>query len=153
MRLSFKPLRTVTDPSGRQWELYLTKTVLPEWREGGYNSLVDDPEPFLGILNLPLMLIGFLWSSVLSPALRFLLLYPYALVKGRRSRAARIEAVCFSSFEPTMTHTWTTTADQAESVLSTVALALEEGRIAEPVGSVYAIPARERTSSPPDLAE
>jgi hypothetical protein len=153
MRLPFKPVCTVTDPSGRQWELYLTKTALPEWREGGYNSLVDDPEPFLGILNIPLMLIGFLWSSILSPALRFLLLYPYALVKGRRSRAARVEAICFSTWDGTMTHTWTTTADQAESVLHTVALALEEGRIAEPVGAVYAIPASERTSSLPDLTE
>jgi len=151
MRLPFKPVCTVTDPGGRQWELYLTKTVVPEWREGGYNSLLDDPEPMLGILNIPLMLIGFAWSSILSPVLRFLFLYPFALVKGRRSRAARIEAICFSAGEGTLTHTWTTTADQAESVLHTVALALEEGRIAQPVGAVYTIPASERRSSLPDL--
>ena len=87
------------------------------------------------------MLLGFLWSSVLSPLLRFVLLYPYALLKGRRSRAARVEAICYSYCgRRTMTHTWTTTADQADSVLGTVALALEDGKIAAPVGAVYLVP-------------
>jgi hypothetical protein len=144
MRLPFQPVRTVTDPNGRQWELYLTKTVVPEWSEGGYNSLVDDPQPLLGILSLPLMLLGFLWSSILSPLLRFVLLYPYALLKGRRSRAARVEAICYSYSAGTMRHTWTTTADQAGSVLATVAIALEDGKIAAPVGAVYVIPGWDR---------
>ncbi|HEY4347292.1 MAG TPA: hypothetical protein VGM80_06850 [Gaiellaceae bacterium] len=141
MRLPFRPVRKVKDPDGREWELYVTKTVLPEWKEGSsdgdaFDALGPAAAP-LWILVIPLMLLGVIWSAILSPLLRFVCLYPFALIKGRRSRAARVEAVCFSSAYGIETRRWTTTADQADSVLATIAIAIEEGRPPQLVGAVY----------------
>jgi hypothetical protein len=139
--MPFRAVRKVTDPAGTEWELYVSRYVLPEWRQGDYNSWVDEgpietPQfaPLM-LMQVPFMLLGFLWSAVISPLLRFVFLFPYAFVKGRRSRTARIEAICFG-VEPE-TRVWTTTLDQLDSVLDTVALGLEEGRVAQPRGAVY----------------
>jgi hypothetical protein len=134
----FGPDRVVTDPAGRRWELYMSKVVPPEW-SGGYDSM-EDPFPlpgFAGLAQIPFVLVATLWSAVISPLLRFLFLYPVALTKGIRSRSARIEAICFSSEFGIETRTWTTTADQAKSVLATIATGLEEGQVAQPAGAVY----------------
>ena len=138
MRRPFRPARTVTDPHGREWELYITRGVLPAWKEGGYNSWIDDASPAdsVGfIAELPLALVGFLWSSVLQPLLRAAFLTPFAIVRGRRSYAARVEAICF--FPAQETRTWTTTVDQADSVLNQIALGIEEGKVVQPIGAVY----------------
>jgi hypothetical protein len=78
---------------------------------------------------------GFLWSSLVSPLLRFVFLMPVAYVKGRRSHAMRIEAVSYDGRQET--RLWTTTSDMADSVFNQIALGLEEGRLVVPVGSVY----------------
>jgi hypothetical protein len=135
----FGPDRVVTGPDGRRWELYVSKVVLPEWAGG--SSPLEDPLLIPGppmLLQIPIMFLGFLWSAVVSPLLRFLFLYPVALTKGIHSRAARIEAICFQSEFGIETRTWTTTADQAKSVLATIASGLEEGETAQPAGAVYA---------------
>ncbi len=147
MRRPFRPLRTVTDPEGDQWELYLSRIPVPGWREGGYNSFLDSMGPEmlatpltaeLMLLELPFAFVGFVWSSLVVPALRLMCMTPYAVYKGRRSHAARIEAICFAySGGGCETRTWMTTIDQAESVLAEVAQGLEQGRIAQPLGAVY----------------
>ena len=133
-----RAVRTVTDPSGQQWELYVSRVALPAWRQGGYNGWLDDPGPGDGrafLLELPFALVGFVWSGLVWPALRFLCLFPGAVVKGRRSHAARIEAV--SIYPEEETRLWTTTTDMVDSVLNQIALGLEEGRVVQPVGAVY----------------
>ena len=134
----FRPARQVTDPQGQEWELYVSRVAPPAWKEGGYNSLVDSPPILPGpliLLDLPLAFLGFLWSSILMPFLRFVLLTPFAVVKGRRSHSARIEAMCF--YPEPETRTWTTTPDQVESVLDEIVLGLQEGKIVQPTGAVY----------------
>jgi len=128
----------VTDPSGQEWELYVSRVALPEWKDGAYDSWNDDPMPFEGpafILEIPLMLVGFVWSSILVPLLRLIFLTPFAVVRGRRSHAARIDAICF--FPSQETRTWTTTLDQVDSVLNQIALGIEEGKVVQPIGAVY----------------
>jgi hypothetical protein len=147
MRRPFRPLRTVTDPEGDLWELYVSRIAAPDWREGGYNPWVDglggDPPSNpataeLMLLELPFAFVGFLWSSIVVPALRLLFLTPIAAVRGRRSHAARILAVCVAySGGGRETRTWTTTIDQVESVLNEIANGLEVGKIVQPIGAVY----------------
>jgi hypothetical protein len=69
------------------------------------------------------------------PLLRLILLMPFALVKGRRSHAARIEAMCFTP--PPETRTWTITVDQIDSVLEEIVQGLAQGKVVQPVGAVY----------------
>jgi hypothetical protein len=134
----FRPARKVTDPQGQEWELYVSRVVLPSWKQGGYNGLVDNSSPADGelfLLEIPFALAGFLWSSILLPLTRFLFLTPFAIVRGRRSKAARIEAICL--YPEPETRTWTTTVDQANSVLNQIALGLEEGKVVQPIGAAY----------------
>jgi hypothetical protein len=147
MRRPFRPLRTVIDPEGDRWELYVSRIPVTGWKEGDYNPWLDSMGPEmlatpltaeLMLLELPFALVGFFWSSLVVPALRLAFLTPYAVFKGRRSHAARVEAICFVySGGGCETRTWMTTVDQAESVLGEVAHGLEEGRIAQPAGAVY----------------
>jgi hypothetical protein len=138
MRRPFRPARKVIDPQGQEWELYVSRVVLPGWKEGGYNGLVDNSSPGDGeafLLEIPFALVGFLWSSILLPLLRFLCFTPFAIIRGRRSKSARIEAMCL--YPEPETRTWTTTCDQANSVLNQIALGLEEGKVVQPIGAFY----------------
>ena len=144
MKLPFRPARRVTDPAGQEWELYVSRVVLPAWREGGYNAMVDGPAIDSGatamgselmLLDLPFAFVGFLWSSILVPLLRLIFLMPFALVKGRGSHAARIQAMCFAP--PPETRTWTTTIDQVDSVLEEIVQGLAQGKVVQPAGAVY----------------
>src|SRR5437764_1181465 len=91
----FRAATTVTSPSGDYWELYVSKTALPAWR----GSDADDIGPGVlgatdvGLLAIPLMLLSALWANLLLPLMRALVLLPVTVVRGRRSRAVRIEAV------------------------------------------------------------
>ena len=90
MQRPFHPVRKVTDPSGYEWELYVSRGALPACKDG-YNSWLDEASPGDGpsvLLQIPFAIAGFLWSSVLSPMLRFVVLLPFAMIKGRRSGAS-----------------------------------------------------------------
>ncbi len=134
----FRPARTVTGPSGDYWELYVSKTALPAWKQGRYGDHeFSGCGPFgnLGPIELPFALASFLWSSILLPLLRFVVVLPVAVLRGRRSRAIRIEAVCpFPAREVLL---WTTTEGQVESVLDEIVAGLAEGKVVQPVGAVY----------------
>ena len=132
----FRPARTVTGPHGDYWELYVSKTALPAWREGkpgGFEYGVGDPRGDL--LELPFMLVGALWGMVIAPLLRFVALLPVSVVRGRRSRAVRIEAV--SAFPQREVFLWTTTDDGVDRVLDEIAAGLATGKFVQPEGAVY----------------
>jgi hypothetical protein len=131
----FRPARTVTSPSGDYWELYVSKTAAPVWREGRSNpsdALGIGP---LGLLELPMTVLSFLWSGLALPLLRCLAVLPLSVVRGRRSRAIRIEAV--NNFPHREVLLWTTTDDQVESVLNEIVAGLAQGKVVQPVGAVY----------------
>jgi hypothetical protein len=77
----FRPVRKVTSPSGDYWELYVSKTALPTWREGdgGFEPGIEAVNPNFGLVELPLMILGFIWSSILVPLMRIVVLLPIAL--------------------------------------------------------------------------
>jgi hypothetical protein len=58
-----------------------------------------------------------------------------SFVRGRRSRAVRIEAV--SGFPHREVFLWTTTDDGLERVLDEIVAGLDVGKFAQPEGAVY----------------
>ena len=132
----FRPARTVTGPHGEYWELYVSKTALPAWREGKAGSF-EDGSAYGGradLLELPFVVVSAVWGMLIAPLLRFLALLPVSFVRGRRSRAVRIEAV--STF-PREVFLWTTTDDGVERVLDEISAGLASGKFVQPLGAVY----------------
>jgi hypothetical protein len=130
----FRPARTVRSPSGDYWELYVSKTALPSWRPDR-----SDPPGLTGsdfdLVTIPLAALAFVWWSVLFPLARAAALLPFAVVRGKRSRAVRIEAV--TTYPCRQVLLWTTTDDQVDGVLDSIVAGLAEGNVVQPIGAVY----------------
>ena len=132
-----RPARTVTTSSGDYWELYVSRTALPEWRqEDGLQPGMEFTYGTVGFIELPLMVLSFLWSSILLPLGRFVVLLPISIVRGRRSHAVRIEAL--STYPKRQVLLWTTTDVHKDRVLDEIAAGLAQGKIVRPSGAVYA---------------
>lgn len=129
----FRPARKVSCPNGDYWELYASKTTLPSWNERG--GLASTGDARADILMLPFVVLGALWGMLIAPLLRFLVLLPVAVVRGRRSRAIRIEAV--RTFPDREVLLWTTTDGRLEVVLDEIAAGLAAGKVVQPEGAVY----------------
>jgi len=133
----FRPARTVTDPSGTYWELFVSKTALPAWKQGDSGDAGFFGGRMVGfdLLSVPFAVLGALWSVLVFPAVRFLALLPGGFVKGRRSRAVRIEAV--TNFPQREVRLWTTTDGMVEGVLDEIVAGLAAGKVVQPEGAVY----------------
>ncbi len=133
----FRPARSVTDPNGRNWEIYVSRTELPRWQPASSN-LDDDPSfynPLLyafQVLAIPFL---FLIYHVLAPLLRALFELPGLIVRGRRSGVRIVEAISFWPVRET--YTWTTTGDHVQRVVDQVARGLEQGELAHPLGATF----------------
>lgn len=131
----FKPARVVTTPSGDCWEIYVSKTALPPWKEGGGGDWEPTGDGRIDLLSLPFAALGLLWSAIVAPLLRFAALLPIAVVRGRRSAAVRIEAV--NNFPIREVLLWTTTDGFLDDVLEEIATGLEAGKVVQPTAAVY----------------
>ena len=134
----FRPSRTVTEPSGTTWELYVSKTALPGWKQGragDYQPLGGGRLGALDVFDLPLAILGTVWSLLVFPLVRFAALLPGAVVRGRRSRAVRIEAV--TTFPEREVLLWTTTDILVEGVLDDIVAGFAAGKVVQPAGAVY----------------
>lgn len=126
----------MTTPSGEHWELYVSKTVLPTWKEGGPGIHESDPwGGAAGSVDLILGLPEAIWAGVVRPLVRAAALLPVAWVRGRRSRAVQIRAL--SPYPSPRVLLWTTTEGQVDGILEEIAAGLAEGRIVQPAGAVY----------------
>jgi len=127
----FRPARKVSCPNGDYWELYASKTALPSWRKAGIHvRRSGDP-----ILDIPIVVFSVLWAVVVEPLLLLFVLLPAAVVRGRRSRAIRIEAV--RTFPEREVLLWTTTDGSVDVVLDEIAAGLVAGKVVQPEGAVY----------------
>lgn len=131
----FRPARTVTGPSGDYWEIYLSKTALPAWKEGRSGGVDLTGNPRIDLLMLPVAVLGVLWSQLVLPLFRFSMLLPVAVLRGRRSRAVRIEAV--NNFPAREVLLWTTTEGFVDGVLDEIVAGLAAGKVVQPVAAVY----------------
>lgn len=133
----FRPARRVTTPTGDYWELYVSKTRLPSL-DGGRQGMHEDGG-VLAPMFLPFALVAglleALWWGILWPLARLLALLPFAWLRGRRSRAVRIEAMNPSPGGEVLL--WTTTEGQVEGVLDEIVAGLAQGKIVQPAGAVY----------------
>jgi len=128
-----RPARKISCANGDYWELYASKTALPAWQQRGGMSSLGDPRADL--LAFPFAVLGAIWGMVFAPLLRVLVLLPIAVVRGRRSRAIRVEAV--RNFPDREVLLWTTTDGRLETVLDEIAAGLAAGKIVQPEGAVY----------------
>lgn len=133
-----RPARTVTSPSGDDWEIYVSKTVLPAWRGTDADDAGSDPSPSL--FDLPINFVLFFWANLVVPIARMVVLLPLAVVRGHRSRAVRVEAV--TSFPHRQVLLWTTTDVHVARVVDEIVTGLAEGKIARPEGAFYSGPER-----------
>jgi hypothetical protein len=72
---------------------------------------------------------------MIAPLPHFLVLLPAAIVRGRRSRAVRIEAV--RNYPDHEVLLWTTTDGRLDAVLDEIAAGLAAGEFVQPDGAVY----------------
>jgi hypothetical protein len=132
----FRPARKVTDPNGRAWEIYVSRSDLPKWRPA--NRDFDDDAGYslwlyaFSVLILPFV---FLIYQVLVPLFRALWELPGLVVRGRRSGIRIVEAITF--WPAKETYAWTTTGDHVERVVEQVARELEQGELARPLGATF----------------
>ena len=127
----FRPARKVSGPGGDYWELYASKTRLPTWHDAAIHiSRSGDP-----IFDIPIVVFSLLWGLLVAPLLLVLVLLPVAFVRGRRSRAIRIEAV--RTFPEREVLLWTTTDGSVDIVLDEIAAGLSAGKVVQPEGAVY----------------
>jgi hypothetical protein len=85
-----RPARRVLDPDGREWEVYVSRTVLPEWRPAG--SELPQPPGGGGPAGVVLMAIDAVLSvlgAVLVPLVRMAVALPLAWLRGRRATSYR----------------------------------------------------------------
>lgn len=127
----FRPARKVSCPNGDYWELYASKTTLPSWRKAGIHvRRSGDP-----ILDIPIVVFSVLWAVLVEPLLMLFVLWPLSVIRGRRSRAIRVEAV--RTFPEREVLLWTTTDGSVEGVLDEIAAGLAAGKVVQPEGAVY----------------
>ena len=126
----------MTSATGDYWELYVSKTKLPGWRGGESDPAYFETGTLQGdLLQLPVMIASILWSTVLVPLGRALVLLPVSMVRGRRSRAVRIEAL--RTYPDRQVLLWTTTDAHLPRVLDEIAAGLAQDKVAQPSGAVY----------------
>jgi hypothetical protein len=123
----------VLDPDGTEWEVYVSRTVLPRWEPA------DDYEfaPYGVIRFLTILLEGLLTliTAILVPILRMVAALPGAWMRGRRSSEYRIEAVTW--FPQRQSYTWTTSAENVDEALIAISAGIRRGRPAQPDCAVF----------------
>jgi hypothetical protein len=127
-----RPRRRVLDPSGAEWELYVSRMVLPVWRPSDYEVGPVAQSTIFGVLIEGCMAIV---GAILVPLVRLLAALPGAWLRGRRSHEYRIEAITW--FPHRQTQTWTTSAEHLEETLIAVSAGIRRGRPAQPACAVF----------------
>jgi hypothetical protein len=138
----FRPIRKVTDPRGREWEIYVSRYSTPKGEPNDDDSLADEVTGIggsggRGLAELLLELPRFLYHQLLVPIGRFLVLAPYRSLRSRRATTVWIEAISWGVAPHKESIRWTTTPDHASRVLEQIARGLAAGDVARPLGGVF----------------
>ncbi len=136
----FDPVRTVTGPDGRVWEIYVSRFKTPGWKPWHYGSAADDFGGAFYLARLMFLLVIveiplFLVYCIIWPLVRFVVLLPWALVQGFKSKEVRVEAVTFYPWPES--HLWVTKKDRVEEVLFQVVRDLRVGEVSEPLAAEF----------------
>jgi hypothetical protein len=127
----FRPSARVTDPHGREWEIYASKLALP--RRGPPDPTpagLDLPQSRVELLAAPVDGIVYLLSFIPRLLLLVLVDLPVALVRALRSDTWTIEAISWAPFRAS--YTWTTAREYRGQVLAQVEGGLARGETPRP---------------------
>src|SRR5262249_50448117 len=122
----------VTDKSGRNWEIYVSRSEAPKWRPDNTDF---DAEALWNPLRVIVLFPLFLLYQVLVPLIRLLFELPGFLIRGRLSGVRIVEAITFWPVKES--YTWTTTGDHVQRVVDQIARGLEQGELARPLGATF----------------
>src|SRR4051794_13097249 len=128
-----RPKRRVLDPDGAEWEVYVSRTVLPRW-----NPADDYEFGPLGAARIVTVLfegVLTLVTAIVVPLLRMTAALPRAWMRGRRSSVYRIEAVTW--FPQRQSYSWTTSAEDVDEALIAIFAGIRRGRPAQPECAVF----------------
>jgi hypothetical protein len=128
-----RPTRKAIDPEGREWEVYVSRTQLPQWRTSEH-ELLPDPVHYsaLGVL---LDAVFTILGAVLLPLVRVVAALPSALWRSRKARVYRIEAITY--WPHRQTQTWTTQPTDLEEALIAITAGIRKGIPARPACAIY----------------
>jgi hypothetical protein len=121
----FRPSARVTDPHGREWEIYAFRVRLPERPPHGDPAGEGSFDPRLDLIAQAFGVIFWLMGGLLRLVFRILVDLPVAAVKALGSDEWTIEAVSWAPFQSR--YTWTTTREYRGQVLAQVEGGLARG--------------------------
>jgi hypothetical protein len=127
----FRPYARVTDPHGREWEIYASKLALP--RRGAPDPTpfgLWSPAPRAEVVTAPLDGIVYLLSFIPRLLLLLFVDLPVAAVRALRSDTWTIEAISWAPFRAS--YTWRTTHEHRGQVLAQVEGGLARGESPRP---------------------
>jgi hypothetical protein len=132
-----RPSRTVVDPRGTEWEIYVTRSRIGSWK--GLDS--PDVEPLgssparggadLWFVLVPVMVV----LEIVAGILRLIALVPLSLASAARHRNLRVEAIV--SYPARQVYAWDVERDVLDDVLEEITASLERGSIAHPVDARF----------------
>jgi hypothetical protein len=122
----FSPQRKVTAPDGVEWEIYVSRFSLPQWRPATYEGFASSgsgtpADLVFFVLEIPL----FVFKQIMLPLGRLVVELPSSVLRARRTTEVTVEAVCF--WPRKVSIAWTAMPDDAALVVSRVAAALARG--------------------------
>jgi hypothetical protein len=127
----FRPSARVSDPHGREWEIYASKLVLP--KRGAPNPTpagLDFPQERDEMITAPIDGVVYLLSFIPRLLLLVLVDLPVAIVRALRSDSWTIEAISWAPFRAS--YTWTTTLEHRGQVLAQIEGGLARGETPRP---------------------
>jgi hypothetical protein len=127
----FRPYARVTDPHGREWEIYASKLAMP--RRGAPDPTpagLDFPAGRGEVITAPVDGIVYLLSFIPRLLLRLFIDLPVAAAGALRSDSWTIEAISWAPFRAS--YRWTTTREHRGQVLAQVEGGLARGETPHP---------------------
>jgi len=129
-----RPSRTVIDPRGTTWEIYVTRSRLGSWQSLDTGL---DPHSTHGQLDdawwvlVPILV---LFEIVLG-LLKLIALVPLGLVSAARHRDLRVEAIV--EYPARQVYAWDVERAAIERVLDEISAGLARGAIARPADARF----------------
>jgi hypothetical protein len=127
----FRPSARVTDPHGREWEIYASKLVMPHRGAPDPTPAGLDFPPGRGaLISAPIDGIVYLLSFIPRLLMRLFVDLPIAAIRALRSDTWTIDAISWAPFRTS--YTWTTTQEHRGQVLAQVEGGLARGETPRP---------------------
>lgn len=120
--------RKLVDPSGVEWDIYVTRIHVPE--TGDLFPAVND-QPHVSMLGFA----GVFVNLVVRLVVRVVVVLPFSLVRSRFGITRRIEAI--TEWPQPITHVWDVQGPPGKLLLDEIARGLALGTVPEPAGAVY----------------